>query len=304
MGQTQTAFIMNDEAWAGKFPKCGNCFPLKVDAALPCAPSCLFTKEGKGGSPEIVEFIFKNKVPPQQKPKFIIAYGPSGSGKSRILEILPDIKKQNVIEVNVDKIFQTNDKFKKQMDDIQQHTTDPLYTQRLYQYYRWVADQIADGVLNEALTQKFHILWETTGNSIGWIEKEIARINSLGYETIVVFPLVSVEKLLDRVNKRAQEEKQVGASYKEISEQSNNAQRNLVAFLTKHKCPEWILQNVYATLESCNPARIIIFTNETDSAEMLYDSQDPSNQENLQRMRTNLQNLAVNESFIKYFQDR
>lgn len=305
MGQTQsTPYLKNENAWKGKFPKCEDCFPLKIDATLPCAPACLFTKEGKGGTPEIVEHIFAGKVPPNDKlkPQFIIAYGPSGSGKSRILEIFPKINVKNVIEVNVDKIFQTNPRFKKQMDEIQSISDDPLFTQRLYQYYRWIADQVADGVLNEALTQKYHILWETTGNSIGWIEKELARINSVGYETVIVFPLVSVSTLLNRVNKRAKLEKQVGASEEEIKTQSVNAQNNLIKFLQKHNCPAWILKNVYAKLTSCNPTRVIIFTNETNTAEMLYDSNDLANESNKKNLKKYLHQLTANEEFITFFE--
>ena len=309
MGQSESitySYILNKDAWKGKFPKCEDCFPLKIDATLPCLPQCLFTKEGKGGTPEIVEYIFASKAPPQDKlkPQFIIAYGPSGSGKSRIMEIFPKINLKNVIEVNVDKIFQTNPRFKKQMDEIQAVSNDPLYTQRLYQYYRWIADQVADGVLNEALTQKYHILWETTGNSIGWIEKEIARINSLGYETVIVFPLVSVPTLLTRVTDRAKLDKQVGASEEEIKTQSTNAQHNLVKFLQKHDCPAWILNNINTTLRSCNPTRVIIFTNETNQAELLYDSNDLSNEANKKNLKKYLHQLTANEEFIRFFEEK
>ena len=190
------------------------------------------------------------------------------------------------------------------MDEIQALSNDPLYTQRLYQYYRWVADQIADLILNEALTQKYHILWETTGNGISWIEREIARINALDYETVIVFPLVSVPVLLQRVTDRAMLEKQVGASEEEIKTQSRNAQNNLIAFLKKHDCPAWILKNVYATIKSCNPTRIIIFTNETNQAELLYDSDEVVNTVNRTNMKKYLSKLTQNEEFLKFFEEK
>jgi hypothetical protein len=300
MGNT-SSYIVNEAAWNERFPSCANCFPKNILAELPCLPQCVFTSQGHG-LPPIVREVFKNKKPPKdQKPTFIIAYGPSGSGKSGILRFAPQYKSENVIEVNVDKLFQSDPEFKREMSEISTRSPDPLYAQRLYQYYRWTADQIADGILNQALLSKFHVLWETTGERIGWIERELHRINCAGYQTLLLFPLVSFDTLMARVEKRAKEEKQVPPSAADLAQQTNAAQENIVKFLRLHQCPAWVEEDVKCKVSSCNPNRIILVDNNNSEAEIVYDSADPDNAEHKRRFKKVLKALARNNDFEQFF---
>lgn len=301
MGQQESSmYIGNEKAWEGKFPSCNNCFPRDVQSQLPCLPQCVFTEKG-AGAPGIVKKMFQNKTPPEDQPAFIIAYGPSGSGKSRILDFVPEYKHVNTVEVNVDKIFQSNPEFARQMEEIKSRNPDPLYQQRLYFYYRWVADQISDGILDRALLQRLNVLWETTGERIGWIESELARINCTGYKTVLVFPLVSSENLQKRVTERAIREKQIPASKEDIARQANAAQENLVAFLRKHKCPDWVVENVQCKIHDCNPKRVIIIDNDTPNAQVVYDSENLGDKDQQTRFRTAVKTLSQNEAFRDYF---
>lgn len=311
----QSPFIANEDAWDGFVAKCTNCFPIQMDAALPCLPQCVFTKDGKG-APPIVKYIFKDKEPPppDEAPWFIVAYGPSGSGKSSILARLnefslniplPRFHERNVIPVNVDEMFQKSEGFQSEMKELQDaHGIEPsrraLFRQRLYQYYRWVADQIADGVLNQALVHRFHVLWETTGESTDWTRQELARLKCAEYRTLLVFPLVSERELMDRVTQRQKTTGQVAPTADILKSQVQRAQRNLIGLLMKQRCPEEVIQGINCKLAQCHPDRVIIYDNEKTKL-LLYDSEDPENVDNRERFNDLLQDIAANQQFIQFF---
>ena len=101
-----------------------------------------------------------------------------------------------------------------------------LLLQRLYFYYRWVGDQLSDAILNQALAERMHVIWETTGNSIEWTFKELSRVRRMGYRTLIVYPYVKFDLLLSRLEARKQQTGQDYASPSQIEEQVNLAKKN------------------------------------------------------------------------------
>ena len=247
-------FLENSDLWGDyqgqQTMKCTNtCFPEKIDGDIPCPLRCLYTEKGFG-APTAVNLAFEKKksVDSNTTPVFIISYGPPASGKSSVLKVLErsvdkDINEKNTVEVNVDQVFQGYSKddivgknFKKyrkliEDNEIYKIGEKKIYKQRLYTYYRWVADQISDGILNQALAGRHNVIWETTGQSVYWTQRELNRIRSYGYQTIVVYPLVKSQELLVRAKKRALEEQQEPASDEVILSGVKEAQKNLISIL-------------------------------------------------------------------------
>lgn len=312
MGNAQQlrSFVGDDELWNDTFAKCTGCFPKNIGAQRPCLPQCVFTESGKG-PPPIVREIFKGKEPPGTRPLFIIAYGPSGSGKSGMLrhlkkELGVDVEEKNTIEVNVDSLFQRKREFLEQMAALKKANPNPLYRQRLYQYYRWVADQISDVVLNQAVVGRFHVLWETTGENADWTEREVARLHCADYDTVLVWPLVSQQILEERVMAREAKTNQVAPTRDQLSKQVHASQKNLLHFLRTKECPDNILKELTCKLANCRPKRVILYDNENpDQPNLLYDSAMPAGAkrtEVLTRFKNVLKKLVQNEEFIKYFE--
>ena len=313
---TGSHFLDDDDLWVQheSIVKCTECFPNNIKAMKPCLPSCVFTENGRG-SPPVIEYTFKGKSPvaDSETPYFIVSYGPPASGKSTIIEVLhrlipsttQTLKLDNIVPVNVDDIFQKGplgQRFKAQMDAIKsEQGTTPLHTQRLYMYYRWVADQISDIILNTALASRFSVLWESTGADINWTQRELARINTMKYKTLLVMPLVSENELLARLARRAAIEKQEPAPVKEMSEKISSALDNILCFMRKCACPAWVTENLRVSADSCSPHRIVIYNNEVKPGkeELLYDSDSPMMYRDRMRYAINL--LVKNQKFIDYF---
>lgn len=297
--------LLDNESFWGSFNgqvtincRLEQCFPKDLAALVGCEARCLFTTAGYG-LPEAVTRAFAGKKPVARghTPNFIVAYGPPGSGKSTIVPALqhtapadfPELD-ETTVSVNVDDVFQGGDvgkSYKKYREEIVTHTQDPekrtLYTQRLYTYYRWIADQIADGILNQALAAKYNVLWETTGAS-KWPRHEIARINEYAYRTVVVYPVVDTEELIKRVHQRAQTDQQEAAPPEVIRQIVQKAQENLLELLPasphfkRDACPE--------NEKYCRAKRVIILDNNGEKGQesIIFDSKAPTrycNEQNL-----------------------
>jgi energy-coupling factor transporter ATP-binding protein EcfA2 len=319
MGVSKSWFLSDEDYWGNDktnvFLKCDKCFPKNIDAMKPCMPSCIYTEHGYG-VPPVIKYIFENKIPvppSEAKPTFVVAYGPPGSGKSSILEVLsrtlanefPSLDASHTIEVNVDRIFQEGP-FGEEYKSARKATESkgPLYTQRLYMYYRWIADQISDSVLNLALLGRFNILWETTGETIHWTRREISRIKSLNYQVILVLPIVGEDEILARLKRRAEQTGQEAAPAKQIEHKIDQSLRNLIDLLSDKQCPDWIIDDLLLKIDtkSCSPDRVIIYNNQLPDGkqEILFDSDSPNKyKDNLNKSITK---LVKNEQFIQYFQ--
>jgi|GEM_PF-4216560 len=290
--QASTPFIANESYW-GTFKdqvvvncQFDACFPKTLDAPLACDTRCLFTTKGFG-VPEAVTRAFNSKTPVAhgQKPTFIVAYGPAGSGKSSILPLLvksfPHFTHldETTVSVNVDDIFQGGEVgllYKKYRDAIIAHTKSAeqrqLYTQRLYAYYRWVADQISDGILNQALAGRYNVIWETTGTST-WPRHEIARINRYGYDTMVIYPFVETEALVERTKNRAQLSGQEAMPEQQLRDSVDAAQINLIDLLPKNAhiareaCPVSERFDAPNNQDVCRAKRVVLIDNSGESGQ-------------------------------------
>jgi hypothetical protein len=279
-------FLNDPDYWpAGntQMPQCNHCFPRDVHSIKPCLPNCIFTARGDG-PPVVVDSMFVGKTPPAAQPLFVIAYGPPASGKSDIIAALhdmmpgefPTLTPDTTIDVNVDRVFQ-----KGPLGDmyatargVAQAQGGSTYTQRLYRYYRWLGDQVADLVLNEALLQRYNVLWESTGESVAWTQREISRIKQAGYHVVLVFPVVSQPVLMDRLRRRPDQEATLDS---EMSDKIQKAFSNLVSLLEKRPCPDWIAKRLRGVRKECFPDRVILYNNDQTPAErtILFDSERP-----------------------------
>jgi predicted ABC-type ATPase len=189
--------------------------------------------------------ISKGKKP--IKPRFYIKYGPPASGKSIIMDSVAKkdkINRADIISIDVDHIVKSNTAYQKDLAIIEKSSKSPDEKTRLKQllYFSWretkvrdkgfnktlesVAggDYVSEVVLENALSKKFNIDWETTGGSVNWTVREIRRIKTLGYTTVLVYPLVPLEQLLKRVKKR---KSQTNAPDKQIISNSYAALTNM-----------------------------------------------------------------------------
>lgn len=234
-------FLENNEYWkrlsnGDEVFACTNtCFPYKIDSPLPCLPRCVYT-ENKGYDEYTGLSKFLDNKTPTKKKTIFITYGPPASGKGSLQQVFTDLGKEerNMVDVNVDMIFQRSDlpigrNYKQQLESIKQkyRNTPNLksYTQRLYSYYRWVADQVSDMILHKAMLKNLDIKWETAGGSnVTYLKFFIEdKINS-GYEVKIIYPVVSLDKLKRRVRARKDQE---GASDEKIESMVIAAQQGI-----------------------------------------------------------------------------
>jgi energy-coupling factor transporter ATP-binding protein EcfA2 len=302
-------FLDDPDYWVegnGNVPVCSKCFPVDVNSLKPCAPNCLFTARGDGAPLVVDHLLSRVQLPTTAQRYFVIAYGPPASGKSSILEVLgrllpgefPQLDADHTVQVNVDRTFQEGPLaavYAKARNYARGRS--PLHGQRLYRYYRWVADQVADLLLNEALLQRYNVLWESTGESVAWTQREIARIRLLGYQVLLVFPLVGKAEIMRRLHARLDQE---GAPDDEMDGKITKASKNLLTLMTQPACPHWVQERLKKPDVVCYPHRVIIYDNEVAPGDqtILFDSNAPSQTdvENLQRLVPDANLLAYLES--------
>lgn len=231
---SKPAFIENESFWdltenGDSVYKCTReCFPFDINSDTPCLPRCVYTN--MKGHHEYTHFysFFVDKKPVKNNKTIIITYGPPSSGNGSLdvfLRHILQVDPTNMVDANVDSIFQNKKlqigtEYLKQVETIKQNfppDKHQLYNQRLYNYYRWVADQISDLILTTAMINKMNIKWETSGNSTftylkNWIEQKLKH----DYKVILIYPLVSRENLLLRIRERERKTKQTPATENKI----------------------------------------------------------------------------------------
>tara|TARA_B100000575_G_C23142004_1_gene664871 strand:- start:5 stop:1246 length:1242 start_codon:yes stop_codon:yes gene_type:complete len=189
--------------------------------------------------------ISKGKNP--IKPRFYIKYGPPASGKSLIMKSVTkkdNIDENDIISIDVDDIIKSNKDYQDDIAKIEASgkSQEEKNKLKILLYFSWRSvntrdsgfnktfdfvgggDLMSDLVLDNALNQRFNIEWETTGGSVNWTIREIRRIKNLGYSTVLVYPLVPLQQLIERVRGRTT---QTNASDEQIKQNSFSALTNI-----------------------------------------------------------------------------
>jgi len=175
----------------------------------------------------IADALFDGKSAPL--PVFLVTFGPPGSGKSAIVQAVLDARgmaPDATVEVLVDSIVERMPGYRADMAAAAA-TSDPVAAaERVYFRYRHAGgDAISENVLERALLGRYHVVWETTGNSIDWTVRTIERAKRANYHIVLVYPYVGEAALAERVRARA---RTVGRTVapKRISQNVAHAQRN------------------------------------------------------------------------------
>ncbi len=175
------------------------------------------------------------------QPALYISYGPPGSGKSRVIEYVAQtdacLQAHGYVPVIVDDIIAALPEYKA----ARAQATTAAERQRVYFQYRRVADQLSDALLNDALAQHLNVVWESTGRNRAWLVRELERWKRLGYRTVILYPLVPYEQLLERVLARERLTDQEAAPAQQIEQTYRAAQRNAIALLRSNHLDELML---------------------------------------------------------------
>lgn len=147
----------------------------------------------------------KDKIP--VRPLFIIKYGPPASGKNTCINLLREhltgLDQGSTVDADLDVIISQIPGF--QNDSVQ------MSKQDAYQKWRSLGMEMMDDLIRQATLIPCHITFETTGSSIDWTVPLIKQMISLGYRIVIMYPLVQVDKLIQRAKIRQQQTGQVAA---------------------------------------------------------------------------------------------
>lgn len=218
------------------------CFPYNINSTVPCLPSCIFTDNKGFNEYTGFDYFLQGKTKTGKK-TIIITYGPPASGKGSLQSVFKELGKDNanIVDVNVDMIFQSAElqigkNYNEQLKAIQAKyeflgCSKPQikkYTQRLYSYYRWVADQVSDMLLYKAMLNEYDIKWETAGGqNTTYLQSFIQDKIDKGYAVIIIYPRVSFDKLKVRIQKRQERTGQEAATPEKIQEMITNAEKGI-----------------------------------------------------------------------------
>jgi hypothetical protein len=174
----------------------------------------------------IDEQVKKYKLSSATQPYFIIAWGPPASGKGACRDqYLADlrIKKYGAMDILVDDLIAMVKEYNTGMKECGQGCD----STNIYFKYRTKGNKIRDYVLEEALDNKYNIIWETTGKDINRLNEMKPMILNKGYKIVVVYPYVNIDKILYRNEERA---KLIGRKPQDalIKKIFTDAQTNLV----------------------------------------------------------------------------
>ena len=178
-----------------------------------------------------------SQAPSRSDPKFFITIGPSASGKATVAKkAMMQISNRTGEEsefarIVVDEIVESYPKYA----EIKTRCHDKSQSQRLYYGIRkdFGVDDLSDDALNDALSGKRDIVWETTGENIAWVVQEAERIKRLGYEVILLYPFVATSSLLERALQRQRDTGQEPAPPDQITRTARLASKNTILMMQK-----------------------------------------------------------------------
>ena len=172
-------------------------------------------------SHKIIENLWNDFLPDQAKPVkpiMLVSYGPPGSGKSSLLKkVFPYFNHDehvchhqldSFIRINVDDIINRFDEFTNvtseqlEMYKHRQISFNQMIdsVSNIYFELRPEADTISTDFFMRSILSKYNIIYETTGNNIDWLSKDIKLAKENGYLIYLFYPFVP--KLAD-LQKRA-----------------------------------------------------------------------------------------------------
>lgn len=201
---------------------------------------------------DLVEKFFENKVIPHTY--FIITYGPPASGKSTIVDTILNklgIQELNTIKVLIDDIVEQlpgyQEELKNSIPQLKNKKEKSEKTSEIY--FKWRSsegDLLSDYILSKSISEKYHIIYETTGIKLDWTLKVINQVRKNGYKVILVYPLVNTDELLKRAEKRVEQSKTFPRmpSPEQIKSDAVMAQKNF-SKITKYVDASYIY--------TCNP---------------------------------------------------
>lgn len=161
------------------------------------------------------------------RPRAVISYGPTGSGKSSVLysylSLLPENDRPDatnftpiLIDTLVDMIqdfqhFNPCDNNNGSSSNVSKEMKAlcSLALQQKYHTCRKEVDDISTLLFRTAIQNRYNILYETTGNNVSWLMGDLHTLRASGYEIILVYPIVPLKTLLQRLDVREKQEKRI-----------------------------------------------------------------------------------------------
>lgn len=138
------------------------------------------------------------------KPIAIITYGPTGSGKSKVLQFYMDsegkdyICNSDFVPINIDNLVESIPYYNTQILS----ATTSADKNAVYYTCRKEVDELSSLILDKAIIERYNIVYETTGNSTGWLKGDLVQLREAGYIIILLFPLVTWKVLNERLDQR------------------------------------------------------------------------------------------------------
>jgi predicted ABC-type ATPase len=160
------------------------------------------------------------------EPLAFMTVGAQASGKATATDIvLPQfaLERKDLVSVQVDEVVANLPEYKLAMEQanrIEDPDARMSATQNAYIGARHAtADTISDLILQMALGQKKHILWETTLANTEWPSHMAREFMRHGYTVVVIYPIVNRHEQLRRARLRMEATRQV-ADLSRIEEQA------------------------------------------------------------------------------------
>eukprot|EP00466_Bigelowiella_natans_P020164 jgi/Bigna1/86172/estExt_fgenesh1_pg.C_80239 len=166
----------------------------------------------------------------KQKPIFLVTFGPPGSGKSWILEMVArhynyDLE-ANFIRVLQDDMMKSMSAYNKAMEELGDRRSSFIdekgelkaafygEANNIYWKYRNMVIQMKKMLLDIAYKQELNIVYETTGSKRADNPKQtlfniMNEARARRYKIVIIYPYVKNETLVDRLNERNKKQNRV-----------------------------------------------------------------------------------------------